>query len=144
MKTTRAAFVAAVLWLAAVPANAQEQEAIEPDRPDVTNGTHIVDTGLLQIEIGGILTNGQPGLRAWGSPVTARLGLTEWVELRFGTDGIVGQTDGQRITAALVPSLHEAAAQAENATLDDLGGCALRSDIASLRHETQYTRLFRS
>src|SRR5262249_40911243 len=28
-------------------------DPIEPDRPDVTNGTHIVDVGLLQIEIGG-------------------------------------------------------------------------------------------
>ena len=30
------------------------------------------------------------------------------------------------------------------ATLDDLGGCAFRSDLAAMRHETQYTRLFRS
>ena len=35
---------------------------------------------------------------------------------------------------------HEAAA----ATLDDLGACAFRSDIAAMRHETQYSRLFRS
>ena len=58
--------------------------------------------------------------------------------------GIVGQTDGQKITAALVPALQAAAAAAGPATLDDLGGCTLRSDIASLRHETQYSRLFRS
>lgn len=58
--------------------------------------------------------------------------------------GIVGQTDGQKLTAALVPAVQAAAAAAEPATLDDLGGCALRSDIASLRHETQYSRLFRS
>ncbi|SIQ00819.1 urease accessory UreF family protein [Bosea sp. TND4EK4] len=58
--------------------------------------------------------------------------------------GVIGQTDGQKVTAALVPGLHAAAAGAEGATLDDLGGCALRSDIASLRHETQYSRLFRS
>lgn len=58
--------------------------------------------------------------------------------------GVVGQTDGQRVTAALVPALHAAARRAESATLDDLGSCALRSDIASLRHETQYSRLFRS
>ena len=58
--------------------------------------------------------------------------------------GIVGQTDGQKITAALVPVVQSAAAAAEPAALDDLGGCALRSDIASLRHETQYSRLFRS
>lgn len=58
--------------------------------------------------------------------------------------GIVGQTDGQKITAGLVPALHKAAEAAGSATLDDLGSCTLRSDIASLRHETQYSRLFRS
>lgn len=58
--------------------------------------------------------------------------------------GIVGQTDGQRLTAGLVPAVQAAAAAAEPATLDDLGGCAYRSDLASLRHETQYSRLFRS
>ena len=58
--------------------------------------------------------------------------------------GIVGQTDGQRLTAGLVPAVQAAAAAAESATLDDLGGCAYRSDLASLRHETQYSRLFRS
>ena len=58
--------------------------------------------------------------------------------------GAIGQTDGQRILAAVLPELTETARQAEAATLDDLGGAAFRSDIASLRHETQYTRLFRS
>lgn len=58
--------------------------------------------------------------------------------------GIVGQTDGQKLTAALVPAVQAAAAEAAPATLEDLGGCAFRSDLASLRHETQYSRLFRS
>ncbi len=58
--------------------------------------------------------------------------------------GIVGQTDGQRITAGLMPALQAAAAAADAATLEDLGGCCFRSDLASLRHETQYSRLFRS
>jgi urease accessory protein len=30
------------------------------------------------------------------------------------------------------------------ANLDDVGGIAALADIASMRHETQYTRLFRS
>jgi urease accessory protein len=30
------------------------------------------------------------------------------------------------------------------ASLDDLGSATFRADLASLRHETQYTRLFRS
>jgi urease accessory protein len=58
--------------------------------------------------------------------------------------GVVGQTDGQRVIAALMHAIRQAAALAENATLDDLGGCVFRSDLAALRHETQYTRLFRS
>lgn len=56
----------------------------------------------------------------------------------------IGQTDGQRIIAALGPTVGEVAAAAEAAGLDDLGGAALRADIASMNHETQYTRLFRS
>ncbi len=58
--------------------------------------------------------------------------------------GIVGQTDGQRVLAGLMPAISRAAAELVNASLDDLGACAFRSDIASLRHETQYSRLFRS
>lgn len=58
--------------------------------------------------------------------------------------GAIGQTDAQRVIADLVPALEEAAAFAATASLDDLGGCAFRSDLAALRHETQYTRLFRS
>ncbi len=75
------------------PAVTAPQEPIEPDRPDVTNGTHIVDTGLLQIEIGGLYTKVGPGQRAFGSPVTARLGVAEWLELRVGNDGVLWQRD---------------------------------------------------
>ena len=32
---------------------AQSDPNIEPDRPDVTNGTHIVPPGIVQIEFGG-------------------------------------------------------------------------------------------
>lgn len=58
--------------------------------------------------------------------------------------GIVGQTDAQRLLAALTPSIVELAHRTEAATLDDIGSCVWRSDLASLQHETQYTRLFRS
>jgi urease accessory protein len=58
--------------------------------------------------------------------------------------GIIGQTDGQRVIAALVPQVEELAGAARDAALDDLGACTFRSDLAALRHETQYTRLFRS
>lgn len=56
----------------------------------------------------------------------------------------LGQTDGQRITAALMPLCAGLAAEAESATLEDLGGAALGADLAAMLHETQYTRLYRS
>jgi urease accessory protein len=56
----------------------------------------------------------------------------------------VGQTDGQRAIAALLPLTQALASDAQGATIDDVGGAAFRSDIAALKHETQYTRLFRS
>ncbi len=58
--------------------------------------------------------------------------------------GSIGQTDGQRVMAKLLPDLRQLAGMAAKASLDDLGGCAFRSDIAAMKHETQYSRLFRS
>ena len=57
---------------------------------------------------------------------------------------VIGQTDAQRVMAALLDRMLAVAAMAAGTTLDDLGGAAWRSDIASLQHETQHTRLFRS
>jgi urease accessory protein len=56
----------------------------------------------------------------------------------------LGQTTGLQTLAALEPVILQTAAATRPATLDDLGGCAFRSDLAAMRHETQYTRLFRS
>lgn len=56
----------------------------------------------------------------------------------------LGQTDGQRVLAALEDVIAVAAQRALAASLDDLGSATLRADIGSMKHETQYTRLFRS
>jgi urease accessory protein len=56
----------------------------------------------------------------------------------------LGQTDGQRVLAALEPVVAATAERALVTKLDDVGGAAFRSDLASMHHETQYTRLFRS
>jgi urease accessory protein len=56
----------------------------------------------------------------------------------------LGQTDGQRVIAALEPLIAETARRALVTTLDQIGGAAFRADLASQRHEAQYTRLFRS
>ena len=56
----------------------------------------------------------------------------------------LGQTEGQRAIAELEEAVLAASAKAEKATVDDLGSTALMVDLASVAHETQYTRLFRS
>ncbi len=56
----------------------------------------------------------------------------------------LGQTDSQRILASLEADVVLTAKRALAASLDDLGSATFRADLASLRHETQYTRLFRS
>ena len=56
----------------------------------------------------------------------------------------LGQNAGLAVQAALAPALIEAARVSEGMSLADLGGFTVAADIASMRHETQYTRLFRS
>jgi urease accessory protein len=56
----------------------------------------------------------------------------------------LGQTDGQRVLAALEPLVVATTQRAFGVPLDAVGGAAFRADLASMRHETQYTRLFRS
>jgi urease accessory protein len=56
----------------------------------------------------------------------------------------LGQTAGLRILAGLAPTIAGLAAETEAASLDDIGTACFRADIASMRHETQYTRLFRT
>jgi urease accessory protein len=56
----------------------------------------------------------------------------------------LGQTDSQRALAALEPVVVAVGNRALGAALDDLGSATFRADLASMRHETQYTRLFRS
>ena len=56
----------------------------------------------------------------------------------------LGQTDGQRLLAAFEPVVEATAGRALATPLDQVGGAAFRADLASMLHETQYTRLFRS
>ncbi len=57
---------------------------------------------------------------------------------------IIGQTDGQRVMARLMPTIDRQAHETEGLTIEDLGGSTFSSDLASLEHETLYSRLFRS
>lgn len=56
----------------------------------------------------------------------------------------LGQTQAQIAVARLTPTLAAVCRRAETAALEDLGTCAPGVEMCSLRHETQYTRLFRS
>lgn len=56
----------------------------------------------------------------------------------------IGQSGGVMTLAALEPVILATAARAKDTSLGDLGSSAFLSEIASLRHETQYSRIFRS
>lgn len=58
--------------------------------------------------------------------------------------GVIGQRDGVVTLAGLEARIIDLAASGAASTLDDLGSATIRADIASLRHETLPTRLFRS
>jgi urease accessory protein len=56
----------------------------------------------------------------------------------------LGQTKGLEVMRDLMPVISETAERALMASLDDLGSSTLLSDIASMKHESQYSRVFRS
>ncbi|AUG54297.1 urease accessory protein UreF [Thalassospira marina] len=56
----------------------------------------------------------------------------------------LGQTDGIRAVAALEKAVEMAVERAIETDPEDIGACAPLVDWTSMKHETQYTRLFRS
>ncbi|WP_229805208.1 urease accessory protein UreF [Saccharospirillum salsuginis] len=56
----------------------------------------------------------------------------------------LGQTQAQQLLGELNPVLTDAWTLARGIDVDDIGACLPALAIASCRHETQYTRLFRS
>lgn len=73
--------------------------------------------------------------------------LQAWVA-NFVSAGVrlipLGQNAGLAVQAALEPVIVAQARASRNAPLTALGGFCVAAEIASMRHETQYTRLFRS
>jgi len=91
------------------------------------------------------------GVRAARQDIPATLAMPAFLQSYLAnlvTAGVrlipLGQTDGQLAIAELEPAVLAVAAQAEQATIHDLGSAAFMVDLASASHETQYTRLFRS
>ncbi|MFY0312431.1 urease accessory protein UreF [Leisingera sp. D0M16] len=56
----------------------------------------------------------------------------------------LGQIEGQRILKNLGPPVSDAAKNALTADLSSLSSACFAADIASMAHETQYSRIFRS
>lgn len=56
----------------------------------------------------------------------------------------VGQTKGQAIVKNLTPLCIAVAEETSAGDLDSLGSTAFLGDVASMRHETQYSRIFRT
>ncbi len=56
----------------------------------------------------------------------------------------LGQTDGQLVVASMAQTIDQTTQVALHASLGDLGGCAVRADMASMQHETLSTRIFRT
>src|SRR5215470_11079745 len=91
------------------------------------------------------------GIRSATQAIPAGIALPAYLQSYMAnlvTAGVrlvpLGQTDGQLAIAELEQAILAASAEAETATIDDLGSAAFMVDLASMEHETQYTRLFRS
>jgi urease accessory protein len=87
--------------------------------------------------------------RAWEIPAPAALGgfAFAWTEAQVGAAlrlVPLGQSAGQRILNAAVAAIPAAVAAALVLPDDDVGAAAPAHAVASARHETQYSRLFRS
>jgi urease accessory protein len=91
------------------------------------------------------------GVRSAGQGIPAATALAAFLQSYIANLVIagvrlipLGQVGGQLAIAALEDAILATSAQAEKATIDDLGSAAFMVDLASMAHETQYTRLFRS
>lgn len=56
----------------------------------------------------------------------------------------LGQTEAQRMIRDLTPLCADVADRAQGAGLDQLGATTFLADIAAMKHETQYARIFRT
>jgi len=56
----------------------------------------------------------------------------------------LGQSAGLKVLASLHQEIAATARRAEVSSLDDLGSATVLAEIAAMRHETQYSRVFRT
>jgi urease accessory protein len=58
--------------------------------------------------------------------------------------GATGQNGGVALLAGMEPLILDTAKRAHLSTLDDLGASSMMADISAMRHETLYSRIFRT
>lgn len=56
----------------------------------------------------------------------------------------LGQSAGQQVLSALLPTITDLASTAETATPTDFGNSCLSADLAAMTHETKETRIYRT
>ena len=91
------------------------------------------------------------GIRTGRERIDLRLAVAGFLQTYIAnlvTAGVrlipLGQTEGQLAIAELEDTVLAASEKACDCTIDDLGSAGFMVDVASMSHETQYTRLFRS
>ncbi len=103
---------------------------------------HLGGTAAYPVAVGAVAAAhgiaAEAGLAAYLHAVTSNLVS---VAIRCG---VIGQRHGVTVLAELEARIVTLANVAAGSTLDDLGAATMRAEIASLRHETLPTRLFRS
>ena len=77
--------VLAILW----PGVGAAQTVIEPDRPDLTNGAHLLPVGSVQFELGASRTRDSGREHTNAAPVNVRIGVADWLEAEVGVDALV-------------------------------------------------------
>ena len=82
-----------------------------------------------------------PALPVLAASLQANAANLVWIAARLVP---LGQSDALAVIAALETSIERLAGEAHGSTLDDLGGCAVLADIASLRHERLRSRVCRT
>jgi len=114
-----------------------DRAAVESAKAQLTVQQAVVDNAKVQLSFTTIRAtiDGRTGNN------TVKAGNLVSAGIRLG---VIGQTDGQRILAALEPVVTEAARASFTRDPADFGSASFAVDLASMAHETQYSRLFRS
>lgn len=88
---------------AALP-TAADADAIATDRPDFVESSDVVGRGRIQVETG-MSFERREGQRTRSTPLLLRVGISETLELRLETDGLMRVSGGERGFADASPGL---------------------------------------